>query len=559
MEFIRTARISKFRSVEHVELGQLGDFSVLVGLNNSGKSNLLKAILLFFTDQVEPGMPLEFSRDFFRRDLNSKKRKRISIELEFGLPAAFKFRKGLELTEGLLGRSFTIRKEWGPDGNPPEYFLNGSPNFLNLEDGRKVENFLRLVTVRYIPNRAIPTELIGREHQALRDVLVRRLSRLQGQSTKLFEAIKKTSNDLLVDLSQQMKDASPDLESVSLSTAKGLADLAFRFGYQLSEGGTFTSEHEQGSGIQSLLMFRTLSLIDQDFFKQFGWKQASLWLVEEPESSLHTALEAQVAFFLRELSTRKDGRLQTIATTHSDLQIQYSTTSYLVSKVGTIGGGVETTAKQIPQRELLDKAAQFGIARWVDPILFYPLEPLVLVEGKFDRDFIESCNRVLGNVPNYRLFALDELLQNTSKGGIETLIQYVKDRANAIKIRMSAAPIILLADWDAAHKQSSLSGTFKNSDPFKFLHWESKEANPKLNESFRGIERFMSTRLIEAASKICGDCVGTKPDGSLMVSSQDFGKLKSALNSLVVKELTSNDALHAKATLVRLNGIRPGR
>ncbi len=555
MEFIKTAQISKFRSIGDVELAQLGDFSVLVGLNNSGKSNLLKAIHLFFTDRVEPDLPLEFSRDFFRRDLTSKKRKRISIELEFSLPTAFKFRKGLELTERLLGKNFKIRKEWGPDGAPPEFFLNGSTTASSLEDGRKVENFLRLVSVRYIPNRVIPTELIGREHQALRDVLVRRLSRLQGQSTKLFDAIKKTSNDLLVDLSQQMKVASPDLDSVSLSTAQGLADLAFRFGYQLSEGGTFTSEHEQGSGIQSLLMFRTLSLIDQDFFKQFGWKQASLWLVEEPESSLHTALEAQVAFFLRELSTRRDGRLQTIATTHSDLQIQYSTTSYLVSKVGTAGGGVETTAERMGQRELLGKAAQFGIARWVDPILFYPLEPVVLVEGKFDRDFIDACNRVLGISPNYRLFALDELLQNTSKGGIETLIQYVKERASAIKIRTHGAPIVLLADWDAANKQNALSGTFKSSDPFKFLHWDVKEANPKLNDSFRGIERFMSLQMVEAASAICGGCVGTKPDGSQMVSSSDFGKLKTTLNSLVARGITANDAQYVKAMLARLNSI----
>lgn len=555
MELITAADIKKFRSISSVRLDQLGDFSVLAGLNNSGKSNVLRAINLFFTDHVEPGLPVDFSRDLYRRDLNSKKKKRISIELEFSLPDVFKFRKGLEQTAKLLGRKFKVKKEWRPDNEPPDYFLDGATSALNLEDSRKVESFLRLVSVRYIPNRVIPTELISREHSALRDVLVRRLSSFQNQSSKLFSEISKTSRDLLSDLSEQMKVASPDLQSVSLSTAKGLADLAFKFGYQLSEGGTFTSEHEQGSGIQSLLMFRTLSLIDQDFFKQFGWKQASLWLVEEPESSLHTALEAQVAFFLRELSTRKDGRLQTLATTHSDLQIQYSTTPYLVSKIPSTSGGVETEVKLLTHRDLLNQAAKFGISRWVDPILYHPLEPIILVEGKFDRDFIDACNQALGIRPKYRVFTLEELQQNSAKGGIDTLIGYIKDRANAIKIRASTAPVILLADWDAAAKGNSLGNIFRADDPFKFIHWDTKEANPKLNTSFRGIERFMGIDLINKGSSNCNDCVATKADGTLLVSSEDFGRLKSALNKLVLGGISSQDAQHAEAMMTRLNGI----
>jgi len=555
VRFITKVEITKFRSISSVVLNDVGDFSVLAGLNNSGKSNVLRALNLFFTDHVEPGQAIDFSKDLYRKDLNSKKKKRIAIELEFSLPNVFKFRKGLEQTASLLGRDFKLRKEWRPDSDLPDYFLNGSTAQLSLDDGRKIENFLRLVSVRYIPNRVIPTELISREHSALRDVLVRRLSSFQKQSTRLFSEISKTSRDLLADLSEQMHIASPDLESVSLSTAKGLADLAFKFGYQLSEGGMLTSEHEQGSGIQSLLMFRTLSLIDQDFFKQFGWKQASLWLVEEPESSLHTAMEAQVAFFLRELSTRKDSRLQTLATTHSDLQIQYSTTPYLVSKISSLSGGVETEVKLLPHRDLLNQAAKFGISRWVDPILFHPLEPIVLVEGKFDRDFIIAANQALGIDRKYRVFTLEELQQNSSKGGIDTLIAYVKDRASAIKIRSSAAPVILLADWDAASKGASLANTFKAGDSFHFINWDTKEANPKLNSSFRGIERFMGSDLISKGSSNCNECVATKPDGTHQVAPEDFGKLKNALNKIVLSGINAQDASYAKPMLTLLNSF----
>jgi|GEM_PF-6256624 len=73
-------------------------------------------------------------------------------------------------------------------------------------------------------------------------------------------------------------------------------------------------------------MIQTLALIDKDYYQQFGWKQASLWAIEEPESSMHTTLEAQVVSFLAQLSTESDGRLQIIGTTHSDLMLQSSDT-----------------------------------------------------------------------------------------------------------------------------------------------------------------------------------------------------------------------------------------
>ncbi len=84
---------------------------------------------------------------------------------------------------------------------------------------------------------------------------------------------------------------------------------ADRFGYRLMSGDIEVDDSAQGSGIQSLLMLETLSLIDRDYFQQFGWKQASLWALEEPESSLHSTLEATVSKFLSEISTDNSSRL----------------------------------------------------------------------------------------------------------------------------------------------------------------------------------------------------------------------------------------------------------
>ena len=46
---LESVRISGFRSIEETELENCGGFNVLIGKNNSGKSNILTAINTFFS------------------------------------------------------------------------------------------------------------------------------------------------------------------------------------------------------------------------------------------------------------------------------------------------------------------------------------------------------------------------------------------------------------------------------------------------------------------------------------------------------------------------------
>jgi predicted ATP-dependent endonuclease of OLD family len=110
MKLVRRAVVSNFRSIRQAELQDLGDFSAFVGLNNSGKSNFLRALNAFFTDQVEPGQVLRVGYDYYRSAVRSRRKKIIRVTLHFSLPAAFKFRKGLEPAEQLLGRDFSLTK-----------------------------------------------------------------------------------------------------------------------------------------------------------------------------------------------------------------------------------------------------------------------------------------------------------------------------------------------------------------------------------------------------------------------------------------------------------------
>ena len=86
---LKSVRATGFRSIEKAELDSCGRFNVLIGKNNSGKSNLLSAILGFFGTlssgeivDLQPKFSLE--DDFYNRNT----RKPIEITCTFGITSS---------------------------------------------------------------------------------------------------------------------------------------------------------------------------------------------------------------------------------------------------------------------------------------------------------------------------------------------------------------------------------------------------------------------------------------------------------------------------------------
>jgi len=551
---IHDIEISRFRSIRDAKLADLHDFSVLAGLNNSGKSNFLRALNLFFTGRPEPELPFNLARDYYRGELSAKRKKNIHISVHFTLPKSFRFRGGLKSVEDLLGRDFTIKKEWAFRQTDTTVYLNGSPMPLPPDDVVKVTQFLSLISFRYVPNRVVPTEIIRKEQQALRDVLVRRLAKFKKQSEEVFKGLETTAESLVLAVSDDIKQFAPDIKKVRLATASSLADLAFQFGYKLEEGGAEMDENEQGSGMQSLLMLETLHLIDRDYFQQFGWKQAAVWAVEEPESSLNTALEARTAHFLSRVAKEHGGRLQIIATTHSDLMIQYGGGGYYIEKLPTTSKGVESIATSKTPKDLVEHSSRFGVSRWVNPVLLCPLEPLVLVEGKFDRDFLFHCFRALRISQPPRIACLEDLKNDPSKGGVETLIAFVKENADVIRARQSFAKVCVLLDWDSTDKIPNLLAMFKTSEPFVAMAWDVTEANLNFfySQNCKGVERFYPDSVLAEARTSRPDIFFTNPQGATVVRKEEIAALKKLLNDVVNKGLRESDVSHAKPLVDRL-------
>lgn len=540
MNLLSQIEIKGFRSIRSTTVSSMSDFTAFAGLNNSGKSNVLRALNAFFNGQTDLGEELNVDDDYYRPDLKKKKAKEISVSITFELPEHFRFRKGLEPVEVLLGaRSFHIEKRWRRLTPLPSYFLNG--NELGHDDRLKIDQFLQLINFRYIPNRVLPVDIIRDEHQALRDILVRRLGRRAGEHEAAFSAIRETSEAMIETLVRRLTEASPDVGAVRLATPTSWSDMAFTFGYRLGQGDFEMTDAVQGSGIQSLLMLETLYLIDRDYFQKFGWRQAAIWAVEEPESSLHTSLEARVASFLLSIAADPDSRLQVLCTTHSDLMIQYSGTAVLVGKED-----METVCElaSSPQ-DALEQISRAGISRWVHPILHHPADPVVLVEGKYDAAFLEEAFRVSRSSRKPRITYLEQISDGGATGGVDHLQRYVRENARAIKARSSDAPVVVVLDWDAANKVGAFGRSFDDDDPFSVLAWPDAAFNPNLNDTFRGIERHFSDRMIGKAEEK-GANIFRNNEGVCSVATNEYGQVKNALNEVVLEGLEEGDLAHAE-------------
>ncbi len=202
-------------------------------------------------------------------------------------------------------------------------------------------------------------------------------------------------------------------------------------------------------------------------------------------------------------------------------------------------------------REALTQLSGAGVARWVHPILFCPLDPIILVEGQFDREFLEEAFRHFKPKRQVRVVDLPRLDPNSGSGGVDRMHQYIKDSANAIRARRPEAPVVVVLDWDAAKKQEEFKKLVPGKAPYKVLVWPETSANPKAGKDFTGIERFHCDRVLRLVSKPDGP-VGTKPNGDYVVGRFDYNELKKQLAEIVREGLQQSDFVHAEAFIKQI-------
>lgn len=295
--FIKQVSIKNFRSIQH-QVFESKSLNVLVGNNDIGKSNFLKALNLFFNNETEVGTPFNFKNDFSSFAIVSKKKApEIIIELTFSPPRTFE-----------KERDVIWRKAWRKDGRVynEKWYSDGS----ELEPRKKLGFWLEQITYSYVP------AIKGGDYFAklladLHDVL----------SETIEQELKIASENFISKIRSHTKSISKELfEKLGFESSLQIpTDLSILF-----EVLDFETRNEQrnvslkyrGDGIKVRHIPVILRFIGEqrNINRQKGAiKSCAIWGYEEPENNL----ELSKAFDQAKDFLEYSDAVQIFITTHS--------------------------------------------------------------------------------------------------------------------------------------------------------------------------------------------------------------------------------------------------
>jgi hypothetical protein len=498
LDVIKYLRIENFRSIRSLTLDDLPSYIPVMGLNSAGKSNILRALNLFFNNFIDEGQAgLHLAADYSGFAPRGKKRT-VSVTVGLSLKGDIRVRGVSEFEKNnSIQNVIYIRRSWfrgaAQDSVIDAFYFGSEPDDLRqatADESLVLQTYIRAVRFVYVPNHARPSELIRAELEPLRPDLIRRL-----RGTKAF----KDSN--VQDLMAALAGMGPTMfGGVSTAVERGLpsttiaADLPSDFGDLLfsvgvnaiSAGGISRAPEYEGSGAQSFMFLHILDLADRSRrSSDFGWTQASVWAIEEPESFLHAGLRARFSTDLANYSS--DSRRQVLVTTHQDEFARVSTDVW-TAEMASEG----TRVQRLTARDAIAKATRLEIMTFRHPLFSHVDQPLVIVEGLYDAVHLRAALTNLGARIRWRLVAPSEIFDADAGG--DGVLEYLKYNSQAIASRPDAAPVIVLRDWEDK-KKSQYDKALKGHEYSTCLIADPSLVNPDLDETFVGIERYLSSEI----------------------------------------------------------------
>lgn len=295
MIYISKIEISHFRSINELTIDEISDVNVISGANDIGKSNILKALNLFFNYEDSP-VNLEEDTNTFHAyfSKHARKRKFIAVKLTFRRP------RGKYIDS--LTDYFWVKRQWdsyhpvepettwGRDGESQaeEEWKQGLTWFL------KKSRFLYVPAIR---DRSYFQQVLGKIY---REITERRDEELKSAGDSLLGVIESRSTQLRAAL----------MDATGLEFTFELPDNVFAL---LKAAGLYTDHsipyYLRGDGIQALTvpgLLQSLSELNKTYYY--------IWGFEEPENSLEYKKATALADLIRDSYSKQ---AQIFLTTHS--------------------------------------------------------------------------------------------------------------------------------------------------------------------------------------------------------------------------------------------------
>lgn len=419
---IKSIRIKNFRSIRN-ELIEAKNMNIFVGLNDAGKSNVLKALNLFFNGQTDYGVMFDFKKDFsYYFPITSHGTKEIVIEIKFIIPDSYK-EKGI----------FTWKKVWRINDYTDELITNEKGE--RPSERSRVPGTLKRIRYRYVPavkSKEYYKSLLADLYFTVSAVL----------DSPLEDSVNNFSKVLQEYTAQISKQVSERIHiSSRLSIPENLSELfkTLEFETEDAELTGLVSLEKRGDGIQARhipIILKYIADEDQKTRNQGSMKVATIWGFEEPENGVKLSKAFEMANDFEEFSQD----IQMFITTHSpafymknndkDVQVIYVTQGektegsklkydYSAANVGQFMGLMPIVAPYIAEQE--EKIARSK--KILEENMFIDVTT-IMVEGKTDKQYLELAIKLYSEKLYKKL--QDETLRVFSKegeGGCKKLIE----------------------------------------------------------------------------------------------------------------------------------------
>lgn len=375
--------VTNYRSITAAHKLVLQDMTVLVGKNNEGKSNLLRALNVAMVAVILHSRT-DVPRTYIQRSFSSQYNWNNDFPIQFqdrksGTESIFRltFRlDGNELNDfhaatGTRGNEdIPISVRVGKDNTPKvEVPKRGSPAFKN-KSAQITEFISKRISFNYI--KAVRTE--GMTFDAIQNIIWNELEVLEQNpeyvdaQEKILQMQEAVFDNIGKQLLDPMRVFLPSLKNISvIHTGQQYNPKRYRGEIDvILDDGLATSLRNKGDGIKSLVAIALL--------KDKQSNGASVIAIEEPESHLHSGAIHSLVDVINKIAEKN----QVIITTHNPLFVQQNKVSANI----IVDQGTARIAKNISEiRTILGVLPSDNLrnARFV-----------LVVEGEDDKTILET-------------------------------------------------------------------------------------------------------------------------------------------------------------------------
>lgn len=322
------------------------NITTFVGANDAGKSNVLRALNLFFNDKTDHALPFQFERDYnIFSQKQAKRAEHIIVELNIELP--FNYRKAG------YPNDIVWRKEWRAEGLYAAGCFHRYSDKQEYRSKSRIPLLLDRIVFDYVPaikDKYFFADLQGKVYDVLSTVAEKNL-RSSSQSFEL--AIQSQLKDLLSSVSAVFHDSS------DMRLPDNLRQIFENL--EFNSNGIPLSRRGDGIKIRHIPMILKFLAEKSNSIHKKG-NSHHIWGFEEPENNVEMTSCFDMANQFIETSKNE---YQIFITTHSPVFYGISETNteqikaYSINKVGNF-----SERKQL-NREIADH--EMGLMQFVTP------------------------------------------------------------------------------------------------------------------------------------------------------------------------------------------------